>query len=414
MLSLRYMLRELLAEKTRIILTVLAIAWGTFSISSMLAVGEGLRVVFGQAMAGAGKSILAIQGGQSSKAFKGMASNQMVYLTEEDLQAIRKGIPDIQITPEYVFSANYQYQQNRTSMMGSAVYPIYGTMRSLNVAANGRFINPLDIQQARRIVVLGNHLAQELFTDGSDPVGKIVYINQLPFLVVGVLKPKIQTWSYNMPPDDYLAWIPATTYIAAAHPTAIDNLIIIANNPKMTDIIQRQIQQLIAYNHQLNPNDEEIINIQSAYDVQQKTQTLFGGMEIFLGIIGGLTLIVAGAGIANVMFASVKRATSEIGIRMAIGAMPYQVLWHYIIEALFATLIGGLIGLAVTKGLIMLINLVPIHSKIFQFTGTPRPILSSLVVVIVIITLGAIGLLAGFFPAKTAASIDPARALRHE
>ena len=111
MLSLRYMLRELLAEKTRIILTVLAIAWGTFSISSMLAVGEGLRVVFGQAMAGAGKSILAIQGGQSSKAFKGMASNQMVYLTEEDLQAIRKGIPDIQITPEYVFSANYQYQQ---------------------------------------------------------------------------------------------------------------------------------------------------------------------------------------------------------------------------------------------------------------------------------------------------------------
>lgn len=141
---------------------------------------------------------------------------------------------------------------------------------------------------------------------------------------------------------------------------------------------------------------------------------MFRGMEIFLGILGSLTLATAGIGIANVMFISVRRATREIGIRMAVGAKNYQILIHYIIESFITTLIGGVIGLFVANAIIAIIRQIPIKHKFLEFIGTAKPVLSPSVIIIVIIVLGITGFLAGFFPAKKAANIHPAEALRHE
>ena len=137
-------------------------------------------------------------------------------------------------------------------------------------------------------------------------------------------------------------------------------------------------------------------------------------MELFLGIVGGLTLIIAGIGIANVMFASVKKATRDIGIRMAVGARTDQILIHYIFEALFATLIGGTLGFVIAWSVVKGIGLIPISSDILIQMGKPKPVLSLTVIIVVMITLGLVGFLAGFFPARKASLINPAEALRHD
>jgi putative ABC transport system permease protein len=133
-----------------------------------------------------------------------------------------------------------------------------------------------------------------------------------------------------------------------------------------------------------------------------------------LGLIGTLTLIVAGVGIANVMFISVKRATREIGIRMALGATSYKIMAYYGLEALITTAIGGIIGLLMAKGVVVIINKIPMKAELLQYFGSPRPVLSWTVMIVVIAILGAIGFLAGFFPARKAALINPAEALRYE
>jgi putative ABC transport system permease protein len=178
--------------------------------------------------------------------------------------------------------------------------------------------------------------------------------------------------------------------------------------------LQKQLTSLVARYNGVDPQDETILTIVDIHDMQQKIQTTLNGTEIFLGIVGAMTLVVAGVGVANVMFISVKRATREIGIRMAVGARAWQILWHYIVEALVTTFIGGVIGISLAALLVWAVKQIPIDNEIFQFFGKPMPVLSGLVMVVVIITLGITGLLAGFFPAWRAANVNPVEALRHE
>ncbi len=170
----------------------------------------------------------------------------------------------------------------------------------------------------------------------------------------------------------------------------------------------------IALKYHCDPEGKNLVNFTDSYKVQQKTNQLFIGMEIFLGIIGGINLIIAGTGLANVMFMSVHRATREIGIRMAIGAKMRYILFYYMVEALMVTFIGGIIGLLAAFSFRSAIYNLSAQQQFFKSLGSPKPILSFLVVVIVMIFLGVTGLLAGFFPAKKAASIHLAEALRHE
>ncbi len=401
------------AEKTRLLLTIMAIAWGTASIAGMLAVGEGLRVTFGQAMQGVGYNVMVVRGGQTTQNFRGQPINQTIKLTRQDLQHLKSALPDTQITPEYSFMAKLEHGNKGYSTMVSAVTPLYAKLRNLQVANGGRFINHLDMQNARRTVVLGVKVAESLFKPGINPVGKTLLVANQPFTVIGVERQKLQLVNYQTP-DNYLTWIPANTYIVLNQPQFINDIIIVPQSTQENESIETQVRKIIALDHGVNPSDKGIVNILSAYKYQQQSATLFQGMQFFLGIIGALTLIIAGVGIANVMFISVRRATRDIGIRMAIGARSYQILTHYILEALLTTAIGGLLGLAAAKGIIELVNLIPMHGEFFQFIGKPKPQLSATVVFVVIAVLGCIGFLSGFFPAKKAANIDPAEALRYE
>lgn len=411
MISIKHIFKEMLAEKTRLFLTILAIAWGTLSVALMLSVGEGLRVTFGNATNGVGQNVIFAQGGQTTTNYGGYPENLAVSLLQQDFHSIVKGVPEIQSASRiFSFSATIQYQLNTYPAQISAVDPSFGPMRNITPQAGGRFIDYLDMQNARRVIVLGNDLAQTLFPE-INPINKTVLISNQPFLVIGVMRKKFEIAG---PPDDYSAWIPSATYIALNEPTSINRLVLTPKTSAVANNLESDTTKLVANNHGFDPNDPNIMQYHNFQDMQTTTAAVFSGMEIFLGIIGTLTLIVAGVGIANVMFISVNQATKEIGIRMALGARTYQILSHYVIEGLITTSIGGVLGIALTEFIISLIAKIPAKGAFFQQIGKPVPILSPAIFIIVIFILGITGFLAGLFPARKAASVDPAIALRHD
>ncbi len=412
MAGLTDLIKELLTERTRLLMTVIAIIWGTVSIGCMLAIGEGMRHNFVETLSAAGKNVIVLQGGQMRQSQKGVAVNQAVHLSVQDFLSIQKNLNDITVLAEYTFEAQLMTTSKETGVNVNAVAPIYGSMRNIVLQQGGRFINDIDMQNRRPVVVLGGQIANELFS-GQEAVGKKIWINNAEFLVVGVTREKMQLWSYQ-DPDDYLAWIPESTFRSLSPDTLIKSILLVVDDFKQNAAVKQQITNIIALNHAVKGDLSGLIEWRDSQQLQEMTAKFFFGMQVFLGIIGALTLLVAGVGIGNVMLVSVRRRTREIGIRMALGARPHQVLWHHIAGALLATGIGGAIGLLMTVLIVQGLKQLHMPADYEQFLGQVHPELSISVVLIVIFVLGIIGFLAGYFPARIATKINPAEALRHE
>ncbi len=408
-------LKEIFTEKTRVILTIIAIAWGTIAISIMLAVGQGLRVTFKKGMDGIGQNVVYVMPGTTSTNYQGQGLNQPVTLRPEDYYAIAKKVSDIKvISPEYAVKGAIQ-QGSFRSMNGTikAVNPVYHQIRNIKIATPGRFINELDMKQASRVIVLGNKIAEQLFKNHESALHRIVYINNWPYQVIGIMKAKVQMTMMNGN-DSYEAWIPTSTFMTYNHPTELASIVYNAKENSNTENIKNQIREIIAFNHQFDPQDQSLVRFIDFQNIQQDTASFFLGLQLFLGIVGVLTLIVAGVGITNVMYVSVANSTKEIGIRMAIGARTNQILLQYILEALVVTFIGGVVGFILSFLIVLGMDQIPLTGGMFQYMGKPYPELSINVVLSVIFCLGLVGFFAGFFPARKASKILPAIALRHE
>jgi len=410
-LVLRLFRADLGHQTKRIVLTVLAIAWGTLSIVLLLSFGEGLKRSLGRGSRGLGESIAVVWPGATTKAWMGLPSGRPIPIKEEDPALLRSRVPEIELlSPEYARQAPIANGTKIINTRLRGVDPEFGEMRNIHAQLGGRFLNPRDVAEKRRVVFLGEELARDLFGT-EDVVGKNVQINQSVFLVVGVAQKKMQMGMYNGP-DRNQPSIPWSTFKSMYTDARIENLVYRPTSLGMADTAKAQLYRVMGAKYHFDPEDERALGIWDTREMQRINDNVGLGIQIFLGIIGGLTLFVGGMGVANIMFAVVKERTREIGVKMALGAKQRQVMVPFMLEALLMTVIGGVVGTTVSLGLIALIAALPLTGMAMDFVG--HPTFSPAIAAATALVLGTIGGLAGFFPARHASSVNPAVSLRYE
>jgi len=291
------------------------------------------------------------------------------------------------------------------------VYPEFSEMRHMFPAAGGRFIDQQDLDQKRRVLFLGDEIAKRLFGD-DDPVGRVVMLDNLPFTVIGVMRKKFQDSSNNGPDRDR-AIIPASTYQTIYGDRYVNQLLVRPREVLMAKAVKRDIYRVLGRKYRFDGADDRAIRMWDFFENAEINHNIGLGIEIFLGLVGVFTLIVAGVGVANIMYVVVKERTREIGIKLAVGAKKIHIVSQFVFEALALSLLGGLTGLFVSVLVVVGVN--AIHTEdnpAMQYIA--HPTLSWPIAFTCLGILVGIGLLAGILPARRAASVDPVESLRYE
>jgi len=286
---------------------------------------------------------------------------------------------------------------------------VYGEDRKHYPVAGGRFLSPEDEINRRRVVFLGDELAKDIFGD-ENPVGKTLLINNAPYTVIGVMQHKTQMGVYGGPDTNH-ATIPITTFKAQFGRDLLNVLVIQTQRPEEMKSELKKLNQILGPKFGYDPTDDRALATWDMVKSSQVTKNVLLGIQIFLGVVGSLTLLIGGVGVANIMYAVVKERTREIGVKMALGARRRWIIMPFVLEAVVYTFIGGALGITIANLLVAATSFIPIeNNKVMSFLG--RPTLSPQIGVITSLILGIIGLLAGYFPARRAASVDPAATLR--
>ena len=404
--------RDFRKQKKRITLTLIALGWGTVSIMVMLAFGEGLQHQLTTNQKGLGEGICILWGGQTSIPFKGLGKGRPIRFTPEDVDYIKTRIPDIaEISGEFHrWEAAVKAGDNVISAHITGIGPEFEDMRNHIPDWGGRMIDAIDIAQRRRVAFLGDGAKKQLFGD-EEAVGKRITIDGAPFLVVGVMKHKMEMSSYSGQDYDKIS-IPLTTFQAIYGYRYLGNIVYRARDINRTAEVEKQLFEVLGAKFRFDPKDDRALSVWDFVKDTKEMSNLLLGTKIFLGIIGSLTLIIAGVGVANIMYVSIKERTREIGIKMAVGARRSYILAQFLIEALIITFGGGIGGMLVSYILTKGFERLPIESDVLEFMG--RPTLSPEIGITVTIILGLVGIVAGLFPAMRAASVSPVESLRYE
>ncbi len=399
--------------KKRAFLTIAAIAWGTVAILLLLSFGEGLKRQMDLNRRSTGENLAVMWPNETSKAWKGMPPGRPIRLTTDDVSFVRDRMPELDAVIGEVVSWRTALTYGRKTVNGRVLGTnvVYGEARKHYPKAGGRWLTDADEAEKRRVIFLGDKLAEDIFGK-EDPVGKTLLVNNSPFTVIGVMQHKTQMGVYGGP-DERHAVIPWTTFKALFGRDRLNVLVIQSRTPEDMAPALRRLNEILGAKYGYDPTDERALSTWNIVKTSKQGQNMIVGIQIFLGMIGALTLLIGGVGVANIMYAVVKERTREIGVKMALGARARWITWPFVLEGLVYTLVGGVAGMTIATLIVTGLGLIPDGSnRVLAFLG--RPTLSPAIAAATAGILGAIGLAAGWFPARRAASIDPAATLRYE
>ena len=412
MSTVSQLIRQLKDDRIRITLTLFGIVWGTVSITVLSALGESVHRALLKGEKGLGDGLVRVAGGVTSQPYGGFPKGRLIGFVRREGRLIRNKIPEAELVCTEFGTTNQEIAWGKRMMNVQmvGVEPAFSDLRSCFPQDGGRFINDLDMRERRRVVFLGNKFKEKLF--GRTPsVGKTVRIMNLPFTVIGVMRPKLQLSSYYTTDRD-LIFIPASTFESLLGWRYVSGILYRPKNPAAAQRTKTTIKTFLATRHGYDPNDPRVWNIFDTREIAEMLNDMGIGMRVFMFVIGALTLIVAGVGVANIMFVLVQDSTRQIGIKMAVGAKPVHILRQYLLEGFALVFVGGVLGLLFSWFVLFLLRQIPIEKEGLAYLGRPELSLTTSLIISSVLTL--IALTAGFFPARRAASIDPVEALRYE
>ncbi len=398
--SVKMAVTTLTSNRLRSTLTMLGIIIGNASVITMVGVGQGVQELANKQFGSLGPNVLFVVPGNRNT--RRIPSDQPKTLVLADADAIATQVPSVkavgpQLNTRQVVS--YGGQSTFTGIIGAN--PPYTSIQSFEIA-KGRFVTDLDLKRDSLVIILGADLAQRLFGD-SEPIGQQVRVQNLSFQVVGVMAPKGASLGSNL---DDSAFMPITTMahrlIGKTSPYGIQvNFIAVsARDAASVDAAEFQITNLLRLRHKIITEDDFTVNSQKS--ILAVVSTITVGLTLLLAAIAGISLLVGGIGIMNIMLVSVTERTQEIGLRKAIGATQRDILVQFIIEAVILSATGGLLGIGLGVGGILIIG-----------AATPlKAVVSPIVIAIAVGVSGGIGLFFGVVPARRAARLDPIVALR--
>ncbi|HNW58339.1 MAG TPA: ABC transporter permease [bacterium] len=406
--TIKEILHYLRQYKGRTFMTLFGIIWGTVSIVVLLAFGVGVHTSMSKNMHGMGESIAILWPGRTALPYMGFGRDRYINFIEEDAELLRREIRDIRrISPEYSsWNAALRYGEKINKPNISGVIPEYAEMRNIQVQPGGRWLDEIDLRERKRVVFLGDELAKFLFGEGSNPVGKYLFVSDSPFLVIGVLAHKTQNSSYSSRDQDR-AFIPASTFQSMFGYRHINNMVYQISGPLMSEQVQKRVYEVLGKKKGFDPKDKEALGIWDTTEMDKFTYYFSLGFNIFMGVIGVMTLTVGGIGLANIMYVVVQERTAEIGVRRSIGARRSHIMAQFLLESFIIVVSGALIGFLLAALIIKGIAAMPYE----EYVGDPA--LNLRVALITMVILGLVGMVAGWFPARKASRLNVIDCLRH-
>ncbi len=404
-------------NKIRTIITIIGVLWGIFLYVVLSGVAKGVDNGFEKQFERISSNMLFIWAEYTSIPYEGFKINRGINLTLNDVESLKNNIPEIEHIAPRIQKGNFgSVGANVVNGNRSGIFNIYGdfpvltTVSTLDIYDGGRFINELDIEQNRKVCVIGERTKKELFKDDINPIGKYIKINEIYFKVIGIHKYVDEGGgSFNTDGDIH---VPFSTFKKIYNTGNEVGFLLIAGFDDVDILeVEKKVRSQLKVIHKIHPDDQEAIGGFNLGALFNRIKDFANGMS-FLSLVIGIATILAGViGIGNILLISVKERTKEIGIRRAIGASPNHIRKQIILESVFLTIIAGVIGIILGAFILYIVNMSTQNLEDVPFTNATVPINFIVGALLLMISLGTV---IGFIPAEKAISIKPIEALKDE
>jgi len=397
-------LESLTVNKLRSFLTVLGIVIGVAAVIAMLAIGRGAQQSINDQINSLGTNVIYVfSGGQDVRNPRPLTTDDVAAISDPaQAPAVLRATPIMQGSS----TVSIRGESVRTSVVG--VEPQYADLTNLTTS-EGSFVTEAQLQQRSAVVVLGTDVADGLFGRTTDLIGETVRIDNQVFRVVGVLESK---GGGGFGSQDNRVIVPLTTaqsrILRRSTRQTVDQIIVQARSSEEMTLAVEQVKSLLNARHRTTP-DHQDFSLINQQDILNIAGSITGVLTLFLGGIAGISLLVGGIGIMNIMYVTVSERTREIGLRKALGARKFDIMVQFLSESALLSLIGGLIGILVAQGISLLVGFIAAQNDV-----AITPLIQTDSILLATLFSAAVGLFFGFYPARRAANLQPVEALRYE